>query len=114
MASPMTPCYRSARLCPDGPRYLADLEAGDGHEGRSGLQSVRFFVLGSPAGGEAMMSKYEARLYEAVRSLFPLEMKPIRGEGNPKTRMSTGAIRLESAKLREAEDLRTIFFQTGA
>jgi hypothetical protein len=32
-----------------------------------------------------MMSEYEARLREAVRSLFPLEMKPIRGERNPKT-----------------------------
>ncbi len=60
-----------------------------------------------------MMSEYEAKLYEAVRSLFPLEMKSIRGEGKPKTSMSTGAIQLESAKLREAEDLRTLFSDGG-
>ncbi len=60
-----------------------------------------------------MMSEYEARLREAVRSLFPLEMKPIRGERNPKTSPAIGAIRLESAKLLEAEDLRILFSGGG-
>jgi hypothetical protein len=60
-----------------------------------------------------MMSEYETRLREAVRSLFPLEMKPIRGERIQKTSPATGAIRLESTKLLEAEDLRTLFSGGG-
>ncbi|HQO66950.1 MAG TPA: hypothetical protein PLI66_09435 [Spirochaetales bacterium] len=61
-----------------------------------------------------MMNEYEARLYEAVRSLFPLKITPTRKEGIPKPWATTGAIRLDIDKILQAEDLRTLFSSEGA
>ena len=62
-----------------------------------------------------MTSEYEARLYEAVRSLFPLGIKPLRQVGEQAVKMNPeiGAIQLDSARLAEAEDLRALFSGEG-
>jgi hypothetical protein len=58
-----------------------------------------------------MMSEYETRLYEALRSLFPLAVKPLRqtGEQNVKIKPAIGAIQLDAAKVQSAEDLSMLF-----
>jgi len=63
-----------------------------------------------------MTSEYEARLYEAVRSLFPRSVNPFRQASEQTVKMRPtigGAIQLDSARLALAEDLRALFSGGG-